>query len=193
MTASLLLFTGSLPGATDIQPYRVVSNSTTSAHSDDLSPHLSHGTTVYSIVHCLSGAGRYSNAYSDGVTILMNPPNSSSAVVTIDSPEMTQYDIILGYLPSNRLTLYWSGFFDEAGTPLYYQLRVTNSSLTGSWEDLRALRQISVDQLPSNQSEGVIQLRAVNLGGVWSEPVNREFIILSTPPLVTGKCINVPS
>lgn len=180
---------GTTPGATDVRPYIVMSGDVTSSHSNDLSPLLRHGTKVYSTVTCTNRAGHHSNAYSDGVTILSNPPNSSLAFATLSSPEMTQYDIILGYLPSNRLTLVWGGFAESADTPLEYELRVTISSdFVGDWENVGFLRQLTLNdiELLSNNSH-VIQVRAVNLGGLRSDPVNVSFTILDTPPIDSGK------
>ncbi len=168
-----------------------MSGDVTSSHSNDLSPLLRHGTRVYSTVTCTNNDGRHSNAYSDGVTILTNPPNSSLAFAILSSPEMTQYDIILGYLPSNRLTLVWGGFAESADTPLKYQVRVTNSShFIGDWENVDFLRQLTLNdiELLSNDSH-VIQVRAVNLGGLWSDPVNLPFTILDTHPFDTGKLL----
>ena len=134
---------------------------------------------------CLNGAGRYGDVYSDGVTILTTPPNASLAYSIITSAEMTLYDIIPSYLPSNSLVLTWGGFADSAGTPLEYEVRVTNvSSGVGVWENVGFLRQLTLNdiELPSNDSSHVIQVRAVNPVGLLSEVISEEFYILTTPP-----------
>lgn len=182
------LIAGTSAGATDVQPFIVMSDDVTSSHSNDLSPLLPHGTKVYSTVTCLNGAGRHSNAYSDGVTILTDPPNSTLAYATLSSPDMTQYDILLCYLPSNRLTLLWGGFAESASTPLQYEVRVSNSTSDDDvWTNVGFVRELTLNDivLPSNESH-VIEVRAVNLGGVSSQPIRTQFTILTTPPLDNG-------
>ncbi len=187
----MLILAGTYPGTSDIQPFVVTSNDVTSGHSNDLSPLLAHGTKVYSTVTCLNGAGCHSTAYSDGVTILTKAPNATLAYTTLSSPDMTQYDIILGYIPSNRFTLLWSGFAECADTPLQYEVRVTNSTGSvdnGDWTNVGYIRELTLNDivLPSNQSH-VIEVRAVNMGGISSEPIRTQFTILTTPPLDNGK------
>ncbi len=167
-----------------------MSNDVTSGHSNDLLPLISHGTTVYSTVICLNGVGQQSKASSDGVTILAIPPNATSAYSALSSPDMTQYDIILGYLPSNRLNLFWDGFIESAETPLQYEVCVTNSTsdACNDWTNVGFVRELTINDvtLSSNESH-VIKVRAVNMGGVSSEPIRTQFTILSTPPLDNGK------
>ena len=87
------------PKASDVQGYSLAL--TTSGQSADLSSLLPHGTMVYSTVVCTNGAGLSTQVTSDGLTILVLPPTSSSITLLTSTSLYTVYDVQQGFLPSN--------------------------------------------------------------------------------------------
>ena len=177
-------------GLYDVQqflPIRVLSPQNTTATSD-LS--LEHGATVYSTVVCTNEGGLTSVATSDGVTILYQAPTSDAAYVSITSPTYTQYSTRQGYLPSPAAVIRWDGFAESALTPLEYEVRVLEGGVVGqgNWTNVGSAKMLTVQDLDltENVTSHVVEIRAVNLGGVVSEPVRTRVAVVSVPPQDTG-------
>jgi len=183
---------GTAQGLTDVQSYTVTSslNGTTS----DLSGTLVHGARVYTTVVCTNKAGLYTTAYSDGVTILTDPPLHSSAYGDISSPDLTVYEPLDGYIPSDDLIFTWDGFIETAGSPLTYEVRVTGSGIPQEWNDVGFAKMLILGglHLPENVSH-TLEVRAVNLAGVASESRTENFTIVSTSPVDSGMYMSCTS
>ena len=188
---TLPFITGTSPGATDLQYYVVTPSNITSV---DLSSTVVHGTTAYSTVLCTNRAGLQLTAYSDGATILLDPPSNTSAFGYLTSPALTKYEVLRltgsdpTYIPSRDLVFRWGGFSDPAGVPLTYEVRVSNSSVAQEWNDLRFANTLTLSDLllPENVLH-TIEVRAVNLAGVPSMSLAVDFVIATSPPVDTGK------
>lgn len=158
--------------------------------SSDLSPSLQHGVRVYSTVTCSNRGGLTSTAYSDGVTILYEPPSSDNASLSISSPIFTAYAPLQGYMPSPDTTLRWDGFAESAGTALAYEVRVLEEGPVGlgNWTSVSSAKMLTLRDLDlaENATTHNIEIRAVNLGGVVSDPIRASFAIISTSPEDTG-------
>lgn len=178
---------GTSPGATDVQGYIITTNSSGSS-SDLLGSLTVHGTTVYSTLVCINGAGLSTTSYSNGVTVLLEPPSSFGAFVYISSPNYTQYEPQGGYIPTDDLILTWGGFTDTAQAPLTYEVRLNTSGLAGEWNNLGFAKMLVLRELRlSENSSHSIEVRAVNYAGVSSAPIQRDFVILPSPPQDNGK------
>ena len=154
-----------------------------------LSSLVSHGDTVYGMVTCLNNAGLSSVGVSDGATILVDPPNHQLASVTVTSPTLMLFESRSGYVHSDLLLIYWSGFQDSSDAPLQYQVRVSESSegdTEGGWMEVGSLRQVTLDNvtLLANASH-TVQVRAYVVEGLVSEPANGVFFINNIPPQTT--------
>lgn len=177
---------------TDVQSYTVTSslNGTTS----DLSGTLVHGTRVYTTAVCMNKAGLYTTAYSDGVTILTDPPLHSSAYGDISSPDLTVYEPLDGYIQSDDLIFTWDGFIETAGSPLTYEVRVTGSGIPQEWNNVGFAKMLILGglHLPENITH-TLEVRAVNLAGVASESRTENFTIVSTSPVDSGMYVSCAS
>ena len=175
--------TGTGPGLSDIYGYQI--STASNGSTPDLSP-VPHGMTLYSSVVCLNGAGMYSSAYSDGVTILTRPPSHAGAFAYVSSSLLSaRYAAAEGYLPTDDLTFTWGGFEDNSSTPLSYEVRITEaaSGTPGSWNDVGYAQTLHLNEV--NLTEGsnhTIEVRAVNSALQPSQSIAREFTIVTSPP-----------
>ena len=182
---------GTRPGSSNVQNYHPISiyPDVVVTATANLSRVLEHGARVYSTVVCFNRGGLASSASSDGVTVLLSPPSSDNAYLSVGSPVYTAYTPQGGYLPSPAVSFGWGGFWEPAGTPLLYQVRVLEGgeAALANWTSVSFARTLYVDdlRLPENVSH-TIQIRAVNLGGVASPAVQSTFVIDSSPPEDTG-------
>lgn len=139
---------------------------------------------------CSNKGGLITSGTSDGLTILYQTPNNDDAYLGVSSPILTQYTPRQGYLPSNALTLRWDGFAESAGTALEYEVRVLEEGVIGqgNWTALSSAKMLTLHDLglPDNATSHMIQIRAVNLGGVVSDFIGFSFAIVSSPPYDTG-------
>ena len=174
---------GTSQGSSDIQSFVVSSNS--SGTTSDLQ--LAHGTTIYTTVVCTNGAGLHTTAFSNGVTILTEPPLHANAFGRISSPVLTDYEPRGGYVSTNDTILMWDRFVERAGTPLTYEVRVTESGIPQQWNSVSFAKMLTLSelQLPENVPH-TIEVRAVNLAGLASQPLAMNVTIVSTPPIDTG-------
>lgn len=154
---------------------------------------MTHGITAYSTVLCTNGAGLQLTAYSDGVTILLDPPSNTSAFAYLSSPTLTKYEVLRlaagdpTYIPSRDLVFRWGGFSDPAGVPLTYEVRVSNSSATQEWNGLRFTNMLTLSDLSLPEEVlHTIGVRALNLAGVPSASLALDFVIATSPPVDTG-------
>ena len=148
---------------------------------------LAHGATIYATVVCTNGAGLRTTASSNGVTILTDPPLHANAFGRTSSPVLTEYEPRGGYIPTNDTILMWDGFVEEAGTPLTYEVRVIESGVPQQWNSVGFAKMLTLSdlQLPENVPH-TIEVRAVNLAGLASQPLTMNVTIGSTPPIDTG-------
>ena len=186
------LFTGSAPGLIDIEPFNIFPGDATSATVDLPTP-LSHGFSVFSTVICINNAGRQTVAYSDGVTILTDPPLSRDAFLLISTSNLTQYESRDGFLPSSDVTLIWGGFEEPSGEPLTYEVRLIEAGgAVSNWTNVGHTYSLMFSDLPFETNfSHMVQLRAVNLAGLESDSLTSNFTIVTSSPEVatSGKCI----
>ena len=156
----------------------------------DLSAVIEHGTTVYSTVVCSDEGRLTSSATSNGLTILLEPPSSNSAYIDITSPSYTTYSPQDGYVPSSSVTLRWGGFSDSAGTPLLYEARILEEgeAVASNWTDVSSAELVTVSDLmvPEYPTVHLVQVRAVNLAGGYSDAVSANFSIVPFSPADSG-------
>lgn len=167
-------------------PIPILTPQNTTATSD-LS--LRHGARVYSTVVCSNKGGLVSTATTDGLTILYEPPNSTDAYVSITSPAYTQFSPQQGYVPTLAATIRWDGFAESAGTPLEYEVRVLEGVVgQANWTGVSFAKMVSIFDLDLSQNvtSHMIEIRAVNLGGVVSDPIRTSIAIISSAPEDTG-------
>lgn len=127
-------------------------------------------------------------AHTDGVTILPRPPTTDGAYISIASPYPTAYPSRRGYVPTSAVTIRWDGFAELANTPLQYEVRVLEGGAT-NWTTLGFTKMLSLSEIDLRENTShMIQIRAVNLGGVASNSVGASFFIVSFPPQDTGMC-----
>ncbi len=151
---------------------------------------LEHGNKVYSTVVCSNKGGLTISATTDGLTILNEPPSNENAIAMVTSPTYTTYASREGYVSDDMLTVKWVGFAESAGTGLEYEIRLLEEGEESGvmWVSVGSATMLSIDQLQvsENITGHVIEIRAVNLGGVVSEPISLNFSLVSTPPSDTG-------
>lgn len=154
---------------------------------------LQHGARVYSTMMCSNKGGLISTATTDGLTVLYEPPSNTYALVSITSPVYTQFRPQQGYIPTSAATIRWDGFAESAGTPLEYEVRILEGGVTGqtNWTSVSAAKMLTLYDLDltENTTSHIIEIRAVNLGGVVSEPIRTSIAIVSSIPEDTGNHI----
>ena len=168
----------------DIEPFNVYPGDVTSATVDLLTP-LPHGFTAYSTLLCVNNAGHFAAAYSDGVTILTDPPLSDGAFLRVSSPNLTQYEARRGFLPSSDVSLLWGGFRELTGAPLAYQVRISAGGgvVAGNWTSVGHTHSLTLADLPLEMNvTHVVEVRAVNLAGLPSNSVAENFTIVASAP-----------
>ena len=167
----------------DIEPFNIYTGNTTSAAIDLLTP-LLHGVTIYSTVICTNNAGLYTVAHSDGVKVLIDPPFSSQAFLRVSSSNLTHYKSLSGFLPTTDLVFYWGGFQEPSGAPLAYEVRfVEEDGVVSNWTSVGHAHSLTLMDLPLEINvTHTIEVRAVNLAGVASDPLGRNFTIAPSPP-----------
>lgn len=143
---------------------------------------------------CTNRGGLSSSAYSDGLTILSEPPSHRGAYAVITSPMYTQYTPHDGYLPSNALSVSWGGFAESAGTVLKYEVRVheaESNERNTNWTNIGPSKKLTLQELhiSENVTGHMIEIRAVNLGSVASESISVNFSIVTFPPQDTGMAL----
>lgn len=182
---------GTNVGFSDIQQFLPITTNVTTMTSN-LSGSVGHGVRVYSTVVCSNQGGLVSSGHSDGVTVLYLHPESEDAYISISSSILLQYSPRDGYLPSSAMTLRWDGFAEPANTALEYEVLVVESGTgEGNWTALSSIKMLSFSTLHLMENVShMIQIRAVNLGGVASNPIGRSFFIVSSPPIDSGAAIN---
>ena len=156
---------------------------TSTTGGSSLTSSLPHGTTVYSSVVCTNGAGLSTWLHSDGLTLLSLPPTSTNVTLLTLSAAYTAYDVRRGFVPSNGSVLTWTGFVEPAGTPLRYEVSGGGVGGGGGWMSVGFATQVTLSEL--NLTEGVaslVQVRAVNLAGLASVPVQVLLTMLPNPP-----------
>ena len=133
----------------------------------------------------------YSTAYSDGVTVLTQPPSHSEAFAYISSHLLTAtYAAENGYLPTDDVLFTWGGFEDNSSSPLFYEVRITEagSGTRGPWNDVRYAQTLSLRVANLTQDVAhTIEVRAVNFALQASQSIAREFTIVTNPPAYTGE------
>ena len=154
---------------------------------------------MYSTVVCVNSAGLFSLAHSDGVTVLSDAPlATSNAFLQISTPNLTQFESQGGFLPSSAVTLSWGGFRESSGAPLVYEVRFVEEGGGGgggvatNWTTLGHAYSLALTDLPFEvNSTHTVEVRAVNLAGVPSDPLVKNFTVVPYPPQIeiTGKNI----
>lgn len=180
---------GTSRGSSDVQSFTVSSSSR--GTTSDL--RLPHSTTVYTTVVCTNGAGLRTTASSNGVTILTDPPLNTNAFGRTSSPVLTEYEPRDGYVPANNTILTWDRFTERAGTPLTYEVRVTELGVPQQWNSVGFAKMLTLSelQLPENIPH-TIEVRAVSLAGLASQPLMMSVTIVPTPPMDTGMVWTLP-
>lgn len=123
------------------------------------------------------------------------PLTTSNAFLQISTPNLTQFESLEGFLPSSDVTLSWGGFQESSGAPLVYEVRLVEEGGGGvatNWTNLGHVYSLTLTELPFEvNSTYTAEVRAVNLAGVPSEPLARNFTIVPYPPQIeiTGKTI----
>lgn len=181
----LFITVGSSLGSEDIEPFNIFPGNATSSTIDLLTP-LPNGFTVYSTLICINNAGHHTITYSDGVTILTTPPTSQNAFLFISAPNLTQYDSQAGFIPSSEATFRWGGFEELAGAPLAYEVRL--GGVGNNWTNVGHIYSLTLADLPLEifNVTHVVEVRAVNLAGLTSDSMEKNFTIVNVPPQVTS-------
>ncbi|CAH1258773.1 Hypp2075 [Branchiostoma lanceolatum] len=179
---------GLSPGSGELQAF-VRLPSTLHAVSD-LGRNVTHGQTVYPTVRCTNQAGVSSHVTSDGVTIVLQAPESDRAVVETVTSSSSYYPIRGQHQAATDVVhVTWSGFFDESGIH-HYQVRMLSRDLPDfPWTDvgLNGQTHVTLSGLHlRSYNRYQVQVRAVNHVGVVSDVAFSEVVIETEKPHVVG-------
>ena len=132
----------------------------------------------------MNNAGLFTVAHSDGVTVLTEPPLSSDAFLRISTSNLTHYESLSGFLPSSDVTLYWGGFEESSRAPLIYEVRLLEEGgVATNWTNLGHAFSLTLPDLPFEVNvTHAVEVRAVNLAGIPSDPLARNFTVVPSPP-----------
>lgn len=109
----MLYCSGYSPESSDLKKFSVM---TTYSGYIDVNFTDTENNTIYSTVRCTNHAGLITYAYSDGIKISQNAPNSSNVQISHVALSQTEYSPSDGFQGvSDSLRLYWSGFDDTFG------------------------------------------------------------------------------
>lgn len=181
---------GTYPGETDVQAFKVTEDF--EGTTEDLSTLITHGTVLYSTITCTNQVGLSTTVFSDGITILKQPPVPSFTVLTVESPVDTLlYKAMSGYVPSDSILIQWSGFQDSSFGLLKYQMRLIEMGVTlgmeDDWIEVGLVKQVTLTNVTAaiNQKHSV-EVRAYIVPELTSSSVSQGFVISPSHPESTG-------
>ncbi|XP_078585869.1 uncharacterized protein LOC144867679 [Branchiostoma floridae x Branchiostoma japonicum] len=182
---------GLSPGSTEIshfQPTEYMSSS-----SENLTGQIHHGQTIYTTVRCYNHAGLEAQAVTDGVTLVTNPPDSTAARLRVAPVSQTLFPAEEKYQNvDEELRFFWEGFRDEAGID-HYEFSIDGSdNYTHTWisAGLRGETSATLTGLGlKSRHTYTVYCRAVNKGGLVSDPVWTNVTIETDRPLVNGSSV----
>ncbi|XP_078578622.1 uncharacterized protein LOC144863374 [Branchiostoma floridae x Branchiostoma japonicum] len=182
---------GLSPGSGELQPFVRLPSAQPAVC--ELTGNLTHGQTVYPTVRCTNHAGVSSHVTSDGVTIVLQPPESEHAIVQTVLSSSSYYPIRGQHQAATDAVLVtWSGFFDESGIH-HYQVRMLNQDAPEfPWTDvgLHGETHVTLSGLHlRSYSTYQVQVRAVNHVGVVSDVVFSEVVIETKEPQVVDSTL----
>ena len=136
---------------------------------------------------CISNSGYHIAGYSDGVTVLTDPPLSHNAFLLVSTSSLTQFESRDGFLPSSDVTLYWGGFEESSGAPLAFEVWLLEGGVAGNWTNVGHIYSLTLADLSLEvNTTHTVELRAINLAGLPSNSLARNFTIVSSPPEFIG-------
>ena len=152
---------------------------------------------VFVTVTCINQALLYTTATSDGIVIFSRSPDHANARLTIlSSANSTQviYPMMDNFVPTESLTLSWTGFEDLNSSHLNYEYRITESSgATEGWIGIGATLQVLLSNLSiAHDQTHTIEVRATNSAGLTSQPIIENFTVSLEVPVDTGMCVQYP-
>lgn len=94
-------------------------------------------------------------------------------------------------MSTDAVIVWWDGFSEWTGTSLLYEVRLLEEGGMGSevnWTSVSTAKMVSLRglQVAENTTAHLLQIRALNLGGVASQPISINISIISVAPLDTG-------
>ena len=92
-------------------------------------------------------------------------------------------------MPSFDVTLNWGGFLESSGAPLVYEVRLIEEGggVATNWTNLGHAYSLSLMDLSFEvNATHTVEVRAVNLAGVPSDPLVRNFTIVPYPPQIAA-------
>ncbi|XP_070572874.1 uncharacterized protein [Ptychodera flava] len=180
---------GRAPSSSTLLPY--TRTSTHYSASVDLENHVHHADTVYCSIRCKNSVGLFSYGVSRGVTLVKEAPHSHDATLRVVTSSPTVYDARENHQTKvNSITIAWDGFSDLSGISHFEcKLLGDTKEATQAWrsvgvagETTAVMTGLSLKSYKTYQ----VQLRAVNYGGLKSEPTTSDVIIETCPPYRTG-------
>lgn len=97
-------------------------------------------------------------------------------------------------MPSSDVTLNWGRFLESSGAPLVYEVRLIEEGggMATNWTNLGHAYSLSLMDLSFEvNATHTVEVRAVNLAGVPSDPLARNFTIVPYPPQIAATGTNV--
>lgn len=124
--------------------------------------------------------------------MLTDAPLTNDAFLQVSTSNLTQFESMDGFLPSPDVTLRWGGFRESSGAPLVYEVRLIEEGggVATNWTSVGHAYSLTLTDLAFEvNATHTVEVRAVNLAGVSSDPLARNFTIAPFPPQIatTGK------
>ena len=156
-----------------------------------------HGNIVKTTIQCVNDVELSASLMTEPLTVSFIPPSTSSARVEI-IPKGKRLMINADYAENgvavqDNLTCIqaqWFGFEDITGVSHYsYTLKNNASAILETMNTTSSLNTVELHGLSLKDGEVyTVEVKAINSGGVYSDPVNASVRTDSRQPKLTGTC-----
>ncbi|XP_078658230.1 uncharacterized protein LOC144903713 [Branchiostoma floridae x Branchiostoma belcheri] len=124
---------GTSPGQTDVQNFTSVGPDQNLAYNDNLNGKLSNRQTYYVTVRLVNGAGLVSEKTTTGVTVLLDPPNTSSSNITTSCEHAVETNSTLGGVDlcgdQEKIDIAWTRVEDDSVNNYVFSVGTSEDSL----------------------------------------------------------------
>lgn len=156
-----------------------------------------HGVTLKPRIICINNVELVARETGPHLVPSFLPPSSANAHLSVEPYNEISYECFECYgefnetIQSNRSVVQasWSGFYDAAGIHHYeYILQEGNKTIVKHSENIPRSTALLTDLDLNDGLIYTLSVEAVNVGGIHSSSVVKDFKVESRAPEVSGTC-----
>lgn len=177
---------GYSPESTDLKTFSVM---TIYSGYIDVNFTDTENNTIYNTVRCTNHAGLVTYAYSDGIQISQNAPNSSNVQISHVALSQTEYSPSDGFQGvSDSVRLYWSGFDDTVEISSHkmeidFAYSVNDLFTTMTFPHNQTVQYVHLSKLTMKDGVQRVKINTKNALGISSEHVFYNVSLYTLPPV----------